>query len=39
MPVVSILPKFSTIYSTIVTSPGLAIIFDFVGLKLQGRLG
>ena len=32
-------PKFSTIYSITVTSPGLAIIFDFTGLKFQDSFG
>ncbi len=39
MPVVFMSPKFSTIYSITVISPGLTITFDFTGLKLQERLG
>ena len=39
MPVVFMSPKFSTIYSITVTSPGLTIIFYFTGLKFQDSFG
>ena len=39
MPVVSIFPKFSTEYSTVVISPGWISIFDSMGLKFHDKFG
>ena len=39
MPVLSFVPKFSTIYSIVTTSPGWTLIFEFTGLKFQIKFG